>query len=260
VGDETGMLTLSLWDDKADLVGELREGDVIRLHGVSVREKLGELRLSLGRSGELEKVNAVLRLVAPTRVSSLATVKGLVTVEGTVADQPVIRQVSTEKGETIEVASFTLKEETGSTRVTFWRDQVSLARELRPNCRLRITGVRVRPGLNGQMELSSVPVTTVSILSTPIEKPAWEDIRKIISLEAGLKTWIKGQVVESGDRKLKIDDGTGVTDVAWDDNISNQIGNMSEVIGKELEIYGSVQKIDENKLIFKAAKVLITDK
>ena len=260
VGDETGMLTLSLWDDKADLVGELREGDVIRLHGVSVREKLGELRLSLGRSGELQKVNAVQRLAAPTKVSSLATVKGLVTVEGTVADQPVIRQVSTEKGETIEVASFTLKEETGSTRVTFWRDQVSLAKELRPNCRLRITGVRVRPGLNGQMELSSVPVTTVSILSTPIEKPAWEDIRKIISLEAGLETWIKGQVVESGDRKLKIDDGTGVTDVAWDDNVSNQIGNMSEVIGKELEIYGFVQKIDENRLIFKASKVLFTDK
>lgn len=193
-------------------------------------------------------------------MNSLATVKGLVTVEGTVADQPIIRQVSTEKGETIDVASFTLKEETGSTRVTFWRDQVTLAKELKPNCRLRVTGVRVRPGLNGQIELSSVPVTTVSILSTPIEKPAWEDIRKIINLEAGLTTWIKGQVVGSDDHKLKIDDGTGVTDVAWDETVSNQIGNMSKVVGKELEIYGSVQKTNENKLIFKAAKVLSTDK
>lgn len=38
VGDETGMLTLSLWDDKVDLLDELREGDVLRLHGVSVQD------------------------------------------------------------------------------------------------------------------------------------------------------------------------------------------------------------------------------
>jgi replication factor A1 len=261
VGDETGMLTLSLWDDKADLVSELFEGDVLRLRGVSVRERLGQVRLSLGGSGELEKVNIVQKLTPPTRVNVLAPAKGLVTVEGTVADQPVTRQVTTEKGETIDVASFTLKEETGSTRVTLWRDQVSLAKELRPNCRLRVTGVRVRPGLNGQMELSSVPLTRISILDTPIEKPAWEDIRKIINLEPGLTTWIKGQVVEAENRRFKIDDGTGVTDVVLDENLLAQVRSiLEEVVGKELEIYGTAEKIDENKLIFRAAKVLTTAK
>ena len=167
VGDETGMLTLSLWDDKADLVTELHVGDVLRLRGVSVRERLGELRLSLGRTGELEKVNIVQKLPSPIRVNALATAKGLVTVEGTIADQPVIRQVSTAKGEIIDLASFTLKEETGSIRVTLWRDKTSLAKELKPNSRLRVIGVRTRVGLNGQIELSSVPATAINMLDNP---------------------------------------------------------------------------------------------
>jgi len=261
VGDDTGMITLSLWDDKADLAKNIFEGDTIRLRGVSVRERLGELQLNLGKSGELEKSNVVQKLIPPTRVDALAMTKGLVTVEGIVIDQHMIRQVSTEKGETINVTSFTLKEDTGSTRVTLWRDHASLANQLMPSRRLRVTGVRIRPGLNGQMELSSIPLTRVSILPAPIEKPAWEDIRKIISLEAGLATWIKGQVVNVGNDKIKIDDGTGVIDVLLDESSSDQITNvLEEAVGKELEIYGIAEKIDENKFIFKATRALSTSK
>ena len=260
VGDDTGMITLTLWDDKTDSVRSLIEGDSLRLHGASVRERLGELQLNLGRSGELEKVHLVQKLIPPTRVDALAMAKGLVTVEGTVVDQPVIRQVSTEKGESINVASFTLKEETGSIRLTLWRDHANLANKLTPNHRLRVTGVRIRPGLNGQMELSSIPLTKISILHAQVEKPAWEDIRKIISLEAGLETWIKGQVVKVENHKIKIDDGTGVVDVLWDESSDQITTILEEDVGRELEIYGTAEKIGENTLIFKAVKVLSSPK
>ncbi|MGD0423040.1 MAG: hypothetical protein ABSA92_06235 [Candidatus Bathyarchaeia archaeon] len=261
VGDDTGMITLTLWDDKTDSVRNLNEGDSLRLHGASVRERLGELQLNLGSSGELEKVHLIQKLMPPTRVDALALAKGLVTVEGTVVDQPVIRQVATEKGETINVTSFTLKEETGSIRITLWRDHANLAKKLMPNHRLRVSGVRIRPGLDGLMELSSIPLTKISILPGPVEKPAWEDIRKIISLQAGLTVWIKGQIVKAEGHKIEIDDGTGVVDVLWDGGPSDQITNvLEEDVGRELEIYGIAEKIDENKLIFKAMKVLSSTK
>jgi hypothetical protein len=217
--------------------------------------------LNLGSSGELEKVPLIQKLMPPTRVDALALAKGLVTVEGTVVDQPVIRQVATEKGETINVTSFTLKEETGSIRITLWRDHANLAKKLMPNHRLRVSGVRIRPGLDGLMELSSIPLTKISILPGPVEKPAWEDIRKIISLQAGLTVWIKGQIVKAEGHKIEIDDGTGVVDVLWDGGPSDQITNvLEEDVGRELEIYGIAEKIDENKLIFKAMKVLSSTK
>jgi replication factor A1 len=162
VGDETGILRLSLWDDKADLANDLREGDTLHLRGVSVRDRLGELQLSLGRSGEIEKLTVAKALVEAKKLNTLTSAKGLVIVEGTISDQPLIRQVTTGKGETIRVASFTFKDETGSARVTFWRDQVNLVEGLRPNVRLRITGARVQSALNGGIELSSIPLTKIN--------------------------------------------------------------------------------------------------
>ena len=168
VGDETGMLTLSLWDEKADLVDELQEGDVIHLRNVSVRDRLGELRLSLGGAGEIERLTSVNQnVISPTKLNALASAKNLVTVQGTIVDQPIIRQVSTQKGETIDVASFSLQDETGTIRVTFWREQVKLAKELRAGVLLKIIGVRVHSGLTGQIELTSVPLTKVSMITTP---------------------------------------------------------------------------------------------
>jgi len=67
--------------------------------------------------------------------------------------------------------------------------------------------------------------------------------------QVGMTTSIKGKVVESADGKLRIEVGTGVTNVIWDENVFCQLRNISEFIGREAEIYGTVQKIDENKLI-----------
>ena len=260
VGDETGILTLSLWDDKADVVNGLQEGDVIHLLGVSVRDRLGELQLNLGRSGEIKKLATTLSLVEPIGLNTLSSAKGLVIVEGIIADQPLIRQVTTAKGETIDVASFTFKEENVSTRVTLWREQVGVAKGLQPNTRLRITGARIRAGLNGEIELTTVPLAKITIMP-PVGKPAWEDIRKIISLESGLTAWIKGQVTEAKNHILKIDDGTGVIEVLRDEKAPEDVQktiDTPEIQNKMLEIYGSAQRVEGNRLIFKALKVIMS--
>lgn len=204
VADETGMTSLSLWDDKAQLVNQLGEEDSIELRGVSVRERLGEINLSLGRSGELQK--STKRPVAKplTKINALQTAKGLLIVEGVVADEPLVRQVVTDKGENVNLASFTLRDDLGSAKVTFWRDQVISATRLRPGMRVRLTGVRVRAGLGGELELSSIPITKIETVDQPAnERPAWEDIRHVIALEAGLTTWVKGIILDAvGDQKL----------------------------------------------------------
>jgi replication factor A1 len=252
VADETGIASLTLWDDKTEQVNQLAEGDSVSANGVSVRERLGELRLSIGRSGELQKSNLETVVPTVTKLNTLESGKGLLMVEGSVADEPLIRQVTTERGETVNVASFALRDDMGSAKVTLWRDQTSIATKLRPGTRLRLTGLRVRAGLNGQLELSSIPLTKIEMVDKPAgDRPAWEDIRQVIALEAGLTTWIKGLVLEIADNprlvascetcgerltfsnsnfvcdhcksnkagnitltaRLRIDDGTGVADV-----------------------------------------------
>jgi replication factor A1 len=197
VSDESGMVSLSLWDDKSELAKELREGDTIELTGVLVRQRQGENMLNLGKSGKLQKVSAKhVAVKGITQLKDLQQSRGLVTVAGTVADSPVPRQVVTERGESIDLASFTLRDSTGACRVTLWREQAANALKLRAGLSVRIQGARVRTGLSGEFELSTIPLSRLEILDAVKERPAWEDIRHVIALEPGLSTWVKGVILE----------------------------------------------------------------
>jgi len=54
VGDRTGILIMSLWDDVAS---QIEEGDLIDIKNGYVSRFKGRLRLSIGRYGEFEKVD-----------------------------------------------------------------------------------------------------------------------------------------------------------------------------------------------------------
>jgi len=53
VGDQTGMVTLSLWDDRSS---GIKVGDIVDVNNGYVNRFRGRLRLNIGRYGSLEKV------------------------------------------------------------------------------------------------------------------------------------------------------------------------------------------------------------
>lgn len=55
VGDGTGLITLTLWDEKADMV---IEGDVIDVDEGYVNRFKGRFRLNVGKFGRLSKVES----------------------------------------------------------------------------------------------------------------------------------------------------------------------------------------------------------
>jgi replication factor A1 len=270
IADETGIITVSLWDDKADIASTLHEGDSVEITGASARERQGEVMLNLGQSGKLQKTEAKIEsLKGITKLKMLPQAKGLVIVEGAVADTPIARQVVTEKGENVDLVSLTLRDDTAASRVTFWRDQTADALKLKPGLRVRIEGVRVRAGLSGDFELSSIPLTRLEMAEDrEKDKPAWEDIRHVIALEPGLKTWVKGVILDVLDKPkvsflcescgselglkesrlrcekcnmvrsgklvvsthLRIDDGTGVANVVLLSADANRLSILDRVV------------------------------
>jgi hypothetical protein len=174
------------------------------------------------------------------------------------------------------------------------------------------------------LELSSIPLTKIEPEDKAAsDRPAWEDIRQVIALEVGLTTWIKGMVLEVVDNprlsascetcgeplrvsdgnfvcdhcksnkagsitlrgRLRIDDGTGVTDVVLSDqnprqfipidtgefrermlkesNITLELERevLSNLVGKEIEVYGTVETgTGKEKLIFQAKRIVILGK
>jgi hypothetical protein len=174
------------------------------------------------------------------------------------------------------------------------------------------------------LELSSIPLTKIEPEDKAAsDRPAWEDIRQVIALEVGLTTWIKGMVLDVVDNpklsascetcgkplafshgnfvcdhcksnragnitlsgRLRIDDGTGVTDLVLSDQDPRQFtpidlqefqarmlkeGNttlelekevLSNLVGKEIEVYGSVEAgTGKEKLMFKAKRIVTLGK
>lgn len=53
VGDRTGMITLTLWDEKVE---QVNEGDLIDIETGYVNRFKGRLRLNVGKYGKIERV------------------------------------------------------------------------------------------------------------------------------------------------------------------------------------------------------------
>jgi replication factor A1 len=55
VGDETGSVVMTLWDDQ---IGKFKAGDVVEMKDGYTSLYKGSLRLNVGRTGSIEKVDA----------------------------------------------------------------------------------------------------------------------------------------------------------------------------------------------------------
>jgi replication factor A1 len=59
-GDETGSIRLSLWNEKTDIVDQLKQGQVFEvISGYTRKDNLGNAEIRLGRYGNLRKLDGV---------------------------------------------------------------------------------------------------------------------------------------------------------------------------------------------------------
>ena len=169
VRDETGITDLTLWDEKAELVGEVKPGDILLVRGAYTRERFGRTRLNLGARGMVE-VNPEIpgfqgfpeMAVEETPISSIRE-GGTYTVRGTIETAPEVREVTTYKGRQATVASFYLRDETGRIRVSLWRDLAEDVEALPVGTQVRIHNLYARMGPFG-LELSSGPLTLLEVV------------------------------------------------------------------------------------------------
>jgi len=177
VGDETGSVRLSLWEDKVETAKKIRSGDILLLQGAYTRERFGELNLNLGQGGSLtlnpttteaERLRLLEGRITP--IKELKAEGGPVTVEGTIATTPTIREIVTARGQRVKVASLDLEDETGKIRASLWRNLADHMENLKTEDKIRIENAYVKRGLSNQLELTSSILTTVKPPSSKTEK------------------------------------------------------------------------------------------
>jgi len=163
LSDRTGEVPIVVWNEKVDELENVLAVDArLQIVNAKVKKALGEgLEIHIGAEtyiGPLAQTEEFLN------IADLREGMNRVNVEGEVASRPVVREVKTNKGELLKLATFELKDETGRIWVSAWRDLADSAGSMRLGNKTIIKNAYVKKGFGDQLEISTRNTTTITII------------------------------------------------------------------------------------------------
>ena len=203
VTDKSGIMRVTLWDDKADFVesGQVKVGQIIRVsHGYAREAYDGKTELNVGDRGEVE-INpkdveardypSVSKFMIKIGEIAQAQKNEKVNVAGVVKKLFPVSTFTRRDASVGKVMRFKLADETDEITVVAWNEKAEeLEKTLKEGIELQIVNAKVKKALMEGLEIHVNQRTYVETL-----KPA-EKFAKIADLKEGLKhVNVKGEVV-----------------------------------------------------------------
>lgn len=152
LGDETGKIRLTLWNEQADMALDM--GETLEVINASCRERYGSLELSTGGYSTVRKSSKKISYseritpIAELAAGSISSIRGYVTGIGEV------REFQREDGRTGKVASIYVSDDTGRIRVALWGEHADKLQGLDIGYLAEISDAQVKEGWNEGLELS----------------------------------------------------------------------------------------------------------
>lgn len=203
VTDKSGIMRVTLWDDKADFVesGQVKVGQIIRVsHGYAREAYDGKTELNVGDRGEVE-INpkdveardypSVSKFMIKIGEIAQAQKNEKVNIAGVVKKLFPLSTFTRRDASVGKVMRFKLADETDEITVVAWNEKAEeLEKTLKEGIELQIVNAKVKKALMKGLEIHVNQRTYVETL-----KPA-EKFLKIADLKEGLKhVNVKGEVV-----------------------------------------------------------------
>jgi len=171
--DDGNEATLVFWDEKVEEAASVKPGDLVEVVMGKVKEdSLGGWEIHVRRSSHVKVKSsfapppAVKAVEAePTPIGRLQPGVRGVTVEGTIVETPNLKEVTLRDGSRVKVAELTVKDETGSVKVSAWREIGEILSKLPPGLKVKLKGVTVKEGFAGGVEIATTSNTTLEVKS-----------------------------------------------------------------------------------------------
>ncbi|MFC7069142.1 single-stranded DNA binding protein [Halobaculum lipolyticum] len=162
VGDETGRVRVTMWDEMADRVEELEAGTTVEIVDGYVRERDGSLELHVGSRGAIDEVDADVEYVPETTDIADLELEDVVDIAGGVIETSEKRTFDREDGSQGQVRNVRIKDDTGEIRVALWGDKAD--RDIDLADRVVFTDVEIQDGWQDDLEASAGWRSSVSVL------------------------------------------------------------------------------------------------
>ncbi|MHA1105839.1 MAG: OB-fold nucleic acid binding domain-containing protein, partial [Promethearchaeota archaeon] len=222
--DSTGIVRIVFWNEDVDNIQGIKEGDNISITQLTPREsKLNPKTIELVASSNTilkkTKGNVQYKARVVKNIKKLQELENLVSFKGVITSIRDMRKVTLKSGEDVSVIDFEVSDNTGSIRVTAWRD---IAEELAHNALFD----RKEASYNRVSEIKAIE-EHIKITSHPQEEKIKPKITKAIKDLENLENTasFKGVITSIRDiRKVTLKSGEDVSVIDFE--VSDNTGSI----------------------------------
>jgi replication factor A1 len=208
VADETGEITVVLWDELADAVktGDIKDGDVLKISGY-VKEGQRGLEVSIGRGGGIAKDDSTKITVKDPMIpiNEVQVGNGNVCVRAMILSKQEPRSFNRKDGSQGSVQGVMIGDESGKIRLTLWDSKLKDAEALNPGDTIEVLHAYTRESMGGvEIQVGNRGIVRKSEKKVEYEEP----VSKIGDIEPDKSYNVKGVVTGiDGVREFTSKDG-----------------------------------------------------
>jgi replication factor A1 len=241
LGDPTGRVRITLWDERADLAGEFDAGESVEVVDGYVRERDGDLELHVGDRGSVERIDESIEYVPETDPIAGLEIDQTVDIAGGVIELDEKRTFDRDDGSQGQVRNIRVKDDTGDVRVALWGDKADVEVDLGQY--VVLTDVLVKDGWQESLECSANWRSTVSVLEErPADAPRHDASATPGDAGADGRTQTQGGLSSFASESESESESESVTD-ATDATSGTAAGTTTDEVdgdGGEVEFTGTV--------------------
>lgn len=208
VADETGEVTLVLWDELADAVmtGDIKESDVLKISGY-VKEGQRGMEVSIGKGGGIQKDESTKITVKDPMIpiKGVQMGNGNVCVRAMILSKQEPRSFNRKDGSKGSVQGIMIGDESGKIRLTVWDNKLKDVEALNPGDSIEVLHAYTRESMGGvEIQVGNRGIVRISEKKVEYEEP----VSKIGDIEADKSYNVKGVVTGiDGVREFTTKDG-----------------------------------------------------
>jgi replication factor A1 len=153
LGDETGRVRVTLWDDQAETAVDLDPGEVVEVVDGYVRERDGSLELHVGDRGAVDPVDADVAFEPDASPIDSLELDDVADVAGVIRSADPKRTFDRDDGSEGQVRNVRVQDDTGDIRVAMWGDKADM--DIGPGDEVAFVDVEIQDGWQDDLEASA---------------------------------------------------------------------------------------------------------
>jgi replication factor A1 len=240
LGDETGRIRVTLWDEMAERAEDLAAGQAVEVVDGYVRERDGDLELHVGERGAVSTVEGTVDYEPDADPIADVEIGETVDIAGVVRSTDPVRTFDRDDGSEGQVRNVRIQDDTGDMRVALWGEKADV--DLAPGDEVLAAAVEIEDGFRDDREASANWRSTVVVLDDAAASTAASSGDETGG-ESGVDSESQEPTDESGGRERRSDepgldafsDGQSGADSSADDS-----PDQGQVAAQHAEFTGTV--------------------